>query len=237
MLGIGMAEIKAGVDIFKVSVELGIESKPSGRNRRIARCPFHTERTPSFHLDGDRQRFHCFGCGASGDLIDLISRIQQCDLSEARKIAAAMAGLDLSGQKWSTADRRRAAVEVAEKDEAAQFALLGRLCLSGEMNRLRRYEMRLDHWALRHIEEPGNDSEWSLIFLFAKVLEVRYVELENDITSLDNADVALSLYRAIKAQCPGIVAALERRAREDDRLAGHVIAALARGWMDVAHAA
>ncbi|MDD4776401.1 MAG: CHC2 zinc finger domain-containing protein, partial [Syntrophomonas sp.] len=37
-------------------------------------CPLHEERVPSFCLDIDRQRFHCFGCQAAGDSIDLYAR-------------------------------------------------------------------------------------------------------------------------------------------------------------------
>ena len=47
------------------------------------RCPFHADRTPSLKLYGDH--FHCFGCGAHGDVIDLTAVLLGCSKSEAAK--------------------------------------------------------------------------------------------------------------------------------------------------------
>lgn len=46
-------------------------------------CPFHRDRTPSFKIDAGRQRFHCFGCGAGGDAIDFLARIEGLDTAGA----------------------------------------------------------------------------------------------------------------------------------------------------------
>ena len=51
-------------------------------------CPFHEEKTPSFYLmpDKDRWRFYCFGCGARGDAIDWLRLTQQVSFKEAREL-------------------------------------------------------------------------------------------------------------------------------------------------------
>lgn len=52
-------------------------------------CPFHADRSPSFTIfDGDR-RFHCFGCGASGDVLDFVQRTANVDLHEAVRLLGA----------------------------------------------------------------------------------------------------------------------------------------------------
>lgn len=51
------------------------------------RCPFHADRTPSLNLYGDH--FHCFGCGAHGDVVDLTAGLLDCSKAEAaRRLAA-----------------------------------------------------------------------------------------------------------------------------------------------------
>ena len=51
--------------------------------RDFMRCPFHADRTPSLKLYGDH--FHCFGCGAHGDVIDLTAGLLGCSKAEAAK--------------------------------------------------------------------------------------------------------------------------------------------------------
>ena len=51
--------------------------------RGFVRCPFHADRTPSLKLYGDH--FHCFGCGAHGDVIDLTAALLGCSKAEAAK--------------------------------------------------------------------------------------------------------------------------------------------------------
>lgn len=58
-------------------------------------CPFHNEKTPSFHVSSDRQLFHCFGCGASGNLIQFVMRTENLDFVDALKLLADNAGIAL----------------------------------------------------------------------------------------------------------------------------------------------
>ncbi len=58
-------------------------------------CPFHREKSPSFHVSGEKQLFHCFGCGASGNLVQFVMRMESLDFVEALKLLAERAGIDL----------------------------------------------------------------------------------------------------------------------------------------------
>lgn len=56
-------------------------------------CPFHSEKTPSFVVYPETQSFYCFGCGAGGDVITFIKKINNVDYVEAVKTLAARAGM------------------------------------------------------------------------------------------------------------------------------------------------
>jgi DNA primase len=58
-------------------------------------CPFHTEKTPSFHVSPALNRFHCFGCGASGDAFTFLMRIEGLSFREAMRRLAERAGIEL----------------------------------------------------------------------------------------------------------------------------------------------
>ncbi|MDY3928331.1 MAG: DNA primase [Clostridia bacterium] len=58
-------------------------------------CPFHKEKSPSFHVSREKQLFHCFGCGASGNLVQFVMRSEGLDFVEAVKLLAERAGINL----------------------------------------------------------------------------------------------------------------------------------------------
>lgn len=53
-------------------------------------CPFHEDRTPSFTINDEKGFYHCFGCGAHGDVLDLIQAFERVDLRRAAEIAGAV---------------------------------------------------------------------------------------------------------------------------------------------------
>ncbi|MGN1366496.1 MAG: CHC2 zinc finger domain-containing protein, partial [Victivallis vadensis] len=55
-------DIRARCDIVEL-IGTFVQLKRSGTNTYKGLCPFHQEKTPSFHVDASRQTFHCFGCG------------------------------------------------------------------------------------------------------------------------------------------------------------------------------
>lgn len=86
-------EIKANNDIVDIISQYVI-LKRSGRNF-FGLCPFHKEKTPSFSVSPDRQIFHCFGCGAGGNVIHFISKIENVDFKESMQILAERANIKL----------------------------------------------------------------------------------------------------------------------------------------------
>ncbi len=58
-------------------------------------CPFHKEKSPSFHVSSEKQLFHCFGCGASGNLVQFVMRTEGLDFVESLKLLAERAGIQL----------------------------------------------------------------------------------------------------------------------------------------------
>jgi DNA primase len=67
----------------------------AGGSRLKALCPFHQEKTPSFHVNAERQIFKCFGCGVGGDVFKFIQLREGVDFLEARTILATRAGISL----------------------------------------------------------------------------------------------------------------------------------------------
>ncbi len=69
-----------------------VNVKKAGRNTK-ALCPFHSEKTPSFVIYPDTQSFFCFGCGAGGDVISFIMRIENLEYAEAVRFLASRMGV------------------------------------------------------------------------------------------------------------------------------------------------
>ena len=86
-------EIRNSNDIVDIISQYVI-LKRSGRNF-FGLCPFHKEKTPSFSVSPDKQIFHCFGCGAGGNVIHFISKIENADFKESLEILADRAGIKL----------------------------------------------------------------------------------------------------------------------------------------------
>ena len=79
-------EIRSSNDIVDV-ISKYITLKRSGRNF-FGLCPFHKEKSPSFAVSPDKQIFHCFGCGAGGNVIHFISKIEGLDFKDTLELLA-----------------------------------------------------------------------------------------------------------------------------------------------------
>ena len=86
-------EIKDRLDVVQV-VEKYVKLKKSGKNYS-GLCPFHNEKTPSFIVSPDLQRYKCFGCGETGDIFNFIQKIENLDFPETLEKLAKDAGVRL----------------------------------------------------------------------------------------------------------------------------------------------
>lgn len=86
-------EIRDRIDIVDL-VSQYVRLERAGKNFK-GLCPFHTEKTPSFHVSPALNRFHCFGCGASGDAFTFLMRIEGLSFREAMRRLAERAGIEL----------------------------------------------------------------------------------------------------------------------------------------------
>lgn len=92
---------QADVDEVKARTDLGIligervALRPAGVGSLKGLCPFHDERTPSFHVRPQSGFYHCFGCGESGDAYTFVQKMDQLSFSEAVERLAARVGYPL----------------------------------------------------------------------------------------------------------------------------------------------
>lgn len=77
--------IKERLNIADVIGEV-VALKPAGRGQLKGLCPFHGEKTPSFHVHVDRGYFYCFGCHAKGDVFDFVMRTQALTFTDALRL-------------------------------------------------------------------------------------------------------------------------------------------------------
>ncbi|WP_262967024.1 DNA primase [Methylobacter psychrophilus] len=92
-------ELLVRVDIVDL-IDSHVPLKKTGTNY-VARCPFHTEKTPSFSVNRNKQFFHCFGCGVSGNAISFLMDFSHLDFVEAVEDLAAFVGVDVPRESVS----------------------------------------------------------------------------------------------------------------------------------------
>ena len=88
-----LQELKIRSNMSDIAADY-VTLKKQGRNY-VGLCPFHSEKTPSFHVYEDSNSFYCFGCHAGGDVITFIRNIENLDYLEAVKFLADRAGMQV----------------------------------------------------------------------------------------------------------------------------------------------
>ena len=99
------ARIKEQADIVQVIGEC-VELKRAGV-RFLGRCPFHNEKTPSFSVHPGQQFFHCFGCGASGDVFEFQMKYHNLDFPSAMKDLARRYNVEIPERPQSPEERKK----------------------------------------------------------------------------------------------------------------------------------
>jgi len=152
-------EVKRAVDIIEV-VSGYVTLKRAGASYK-ALCPFHEEKTPSFNVNPERQFFHCFGCGKSGDAISFVMSYEKAEYPDAIRILADKAGVavryaegggpagigreDLHKVNEWAAGVFRSLLQKAPEAEAAR-AFLARRGVSDEAAELFRLGFSMESW-------------------------------------------------------------------------------------------
>lgn len=88
-----VAEIRERTDIVQLIGEYVVLKRAGASFKGL--CPFHSEKTPSFHVNPQRQFFHCFGCQASGDVFKFVMQLEGKTFPEALRQLANRAGIEL----------------------------------------------------------------------------------------------------------------------------------------------
>lgn len=149
-----ISEIKNSVNIVDVIGEV-VQLTKAGRNF-LGLCPFHGEKTPSFNVVEDKQFYHCFGCGKSGDVFKFIEDYRGVSFMEAVQIVGDQVGIQVqalapSQSRGHQADGKQPFYEIHQ--EAAKFyhAILMTTKM-GEDARQYLYDRGLDDEVLRHFQ-------------------------------------------------------------------------------------
>ena len=123
--------VKEHVDIVQLISER-VRLKKTGR-AYTGLCPFHSEKTPSFQVDVEKQFYYCFGCQEGGDLFRFVQKIQNVDFPEALEILARRAGvkLEMDSKAYGKGSERGRLVKLYDAlHEAKNF--YHRLLLEGD---------------------------------------------------------------------------------------------------------
>ena len=84
----------------------------------VSLCPFHEERTPSFHVDPEKQLFYCFGCQAGGDVFRFVEKFERKTFPEAIRLLADQAGISPPEARGEKNDRKKQCFSVCREAEA-----------------------------------------------------------------------------------------------------------------------
>jgi DNA primase len=112
-----IAEIRDRTDIVQVIGEY-VSLKRTGVNHK-GLCPFHNEKSPSFNVNAQKQFFHCFGCGKSGDVFTFLGEVEGKSFIDVARELARKGGIDLP-----EAPKSREAVERARADESERAKMV-----------------------------------------------------------------------------------------------------------------
>lgn len=112
-----LEEIRNRVSLSEV---IGRRTKLVKKGREFSGlCPFHNEKTPSFTVNEEKGFYHCFGCGANGDLIEFIKQTEGVAFPEAVERLASIAGLQMPVERPEDQARRQKAATLHDAMDLA----------------------------------------------------------------------------------------------------------------------
>ncbi len=154
-------EIKSRCNIVDV-VGRTVNLKKTGNNHK-GLCPFHNEKTPSFVVSEEKQIFTCFGCGATGDVIEFVKKLNNLDFREATERMAEEYGIEIKDQ--SLGDDGKKAIIYGINREVAMFYFKS---FFDHPNKGQAYMTKrgIDAATLRKFGIGYADEEWDSLYKF-----------------------------------------------------------------------
>lgn len=133
-------DLKSRADLERI-VGSRVDLRQSGGNL-VGLCPFHQEKTPSFHVYKDTGTYHCFGCGAHGSAIDFVMNTAQVSFVQAVEILAAELGMRVPSPATSADSARNSRLHELMGKAATHYA-----------KRLRQSDAALQYLSDRNVNE------------------------------------------------------------------------------------
>ncbi len=99
-------EVKSRTDIADLISSYGVAVRHAGSSLKAC-CPFHNEKTPSFHIDAAKGFYHCFGCGESGDAIKFVQKYEGLSFVESVRKLASACGVEIAERSDPEANSRK----------------------------------------------------------------------------------------------------------------------------------
>ena len=175
---IDLDEIRA-TPIEEVAVNLGI-----GIVRHMALCPFHNDKHPSLHFDLKKNRYKCFACGASGNVIDLVMRYNNMEFKEA---------INWIGNKEVNTAKDNAYEKKESREEAVDIeyleVLMKNVCINEDAARFlfdeRRIDSRVVEWCgLSSVSSDTPCWRWGKAFYDAPSLLIPYRDVDGKLLTV-----------------------------------------------------
>lgn len=175
--------VRERVDIVEVIGEC-VELRRAGANYK-GLCPFHQEKTPSFNVNGARQMYHCFGCGAGGDVFTFLMSYEGRTFTDAVRTLAERANVPIEEVRESPARRSARERQRAEQERLIEVVEIAASFYRSELEgpkgqRAREYlEKRgLDRATIEAFGLGYAPAEWDALSSRLSELSVRVVEAE-----------------------------------------------------------
>ena len=175
---IDLDEIRA-TPIEEVAENLGI-----GIVRHMALCPFHNDKNPSLHFDLKKNRYKCFACGASGNVIDLVMRYNNMEFKEA---------INWIGNKEVNTAKDNAYEKNESREEAVDIeyleVLMKNVCINEDAARFlfdeRRIDSRVVEWCgLSSVSSDTPCWRWGKAFYDAPSLLIPYRDVDGKLLTV-----------------------------------------------------
>ena len=123
--------LKQQADIVRIVGDY-VKLRKSGAQNYSGLCPFHDEKTPSFSVHATRQFYHCFGCGASGDVLSFVQKIENITFPETVRLIAQKLGIPMPKVEFSSPEEARSAkIRMALLDVHERATAFFQQCLRG----------------------------------------------------------------------------------------------------------